>query len=133
MTINTINKELIKQALNAQESAYAPYSSFHVGAAIIDENDKIHAGCNVENSAYPLGECAESAAISSMILSGGKFIKKIMLVSSGKLLVTPCGGCRQKIREFSDEHTMVLVYHNDKITNFTVNELLPHSFSKDHL
>ncbi|MCF6289079.1 MAG: cytidine deaminase [Proteobacteria bacterium] len=133
MKINTTNKELIKQALNAQNHAYAPYSNFHVGAAIIDEHDNIHAGCNVENSAYPLGECAESSAIAAMILAGGKLISKIVLVSSGKLLVTPCGGCRQKIQEFSDENTQILVYHQGEITKFSMKDLLPHSFDKQHL
>ena len=68
-----------------------------------------------------------------MVLSGGKTIKKIMLVSSGDLLVTPCGGCRQKIQEFSNEKTEILVFHNDKITQFSMDDLLPHSFSKHHL
>ena len=124
---------LIQQAQNAMQNAYAPYSKFSVGAAILDENNTIHSGCNVENAAYPLGVCAEASAISSMILSGARAIKKILVVSSGELLVTPCGGCRQKIQEFCDEETEILIYHDDTVTVFSMTDLLPHSFNKNHL
>ena len=129
----TQQQELIKQALAAMDNAYAPYSNFNVGAAIIDENNQIHAGCNVENSAYPLGVCAEGSAISGMVLAGGKQIKTILVVSSGELMVTPCGGCRQKIKEFGSQDTEILIYHNQQITSFTLEDLLPHSFCKKHL
>jgi cytidine deaminase len=124
---------LVIQAQKAMQNAYAPYSKFHVGAAIIDENNRLHTGCNVENSAYPLGTCAEASAISSMVLSGGRLIKQIMLVSSGEFMVTPCGGCRQKIKEFCDDETEILIAHNDTITTFNIEDLLPHSFCKKHL
>ena len=124
---------LINQAQKAMKNAYAPYSHFCVGAAILDENNNIHAGCNVENAAYPLGVCAEGSAISNMVLSGGKFIKKIMLVSTGNKLVTPCGGCRQKIKEFSNEKTQIIVFHDSKYSSFSIEDLLPHSFSKKFL
>ena len=124
---------LIKHAKNAMNNAYAPYSHFSVGAAILDENNNIHAGCNVENAAYPLGVCAEGSAISNMILSGGKTIKKIMLVSTGEKLVTPCGGCRQKIRQFSDTDTEITVFHDNKTSTFSIEDLLPHSFSAKFL
>ncbi|MCF6319082.1 MAG: cytidine deaminase [Proteobacteria bacterium] len=129
----TTTKQLIKQAQAAMKKAYAPYSKFHVGAVILDNNNNSHAGCNVENAAYPLGVCAEASAISSMVLSGGRVIKEIMLVSSGENLVTPCGGCRQKIKEFSDGNTKIQVFHNNGITEFSIEDLLPHSFSKAHL
>jgi len=120
---------LIKHAQEAMEKAYAPYSNFSVGAAILDEHNTIHAGCNVENAAYPLGVCAEGSAISNMVLSGGTIIKKILLVSTGEKLVTPCGGCRQKIKEFSNDDTQIIVLHNQKTTTFSIEELLPESFS----
>lgn len=129
----TIINKLIEQASNAMNKAYAPYSKFHVGAVILDENEHFHAGCNVENAAYPLGVCAEGSAISNMILSGGKTIKKIVIVSSGGQLVTPCGGCRQKIKEFSDDHTEIIIYHGNSTTTFSMDDLLPHSFSKKFL
>ncbi len=128
-----IKNQLIKQAQAAMKKAYAPYSNFCVGAAILDNNDQIHAGCNVENAAYPLGVCAEGSAISNMVLSGGRNIKEIMLVSTGENLVTPCGGCRQKLKEFSDEKTQIKVFHDNKITIFSIEDLLPHSFSKENL
>jgi cytidine deaminase len=130
---NDQQNELIQQALKAMDKAYAPYSNFNVGATILDENNQIHAGCNVENSAYPLGVCAEGSAISNMVLSGAEKIKKILIVSSGDMMVTPCGGCRQKIKEFGDEDTEIQIYHNDKITSFSIEDLLPHSFCKKHL
>ncbi len=129
----TTSNQLIKQAQAAMKKAYAPYSNFHVGAVILDNNNNSHAGCNVENAAYPLGVCAEASAISGMVLSGGRVIKEIMLVSSGENLVTPCGGCRQKIKEFSDKETKIKIFHNDEITTFSIEELLPQSFSKVHL
>ncbi len=129
----TTLERLKNQAQIAMKKAYAPYSKFYVGAALIDENNSIHLGCNVENSAYPEGLCAEAGAISNMILSGGKSIKKILIVSSGDLMVTPCGGCRQKIKEFSDENTQILIDHNNEVTQFNMNDLLPHSFDKTHL
>jgi cytidine deaminase len=130
---NPLHKALINEAQKAMKCAYAPYSKFSVGAAILDENNNIHAGCNVENAAYPLGTCAEGSAISNMIISGGKSIKKIMLVSSGEQLVTPCGGCRQKIKEFSDSKTEIIVFHDNKTTKFSMEDLLPQSFSKEFL
>ena len=133
ITKDAVEKSLIKQAQAAMDKAYAPYSGFSVGAAIMDENQQIHQGCNVENAAYPLGVCAEGSAISNMVLSGGKEIKKIMLVSTGEQLVTPCGGCRQKIREFSSPETEIIVYHDNKTTVFSIEDLLPHSFSKELL
>ena len=126
-------QKLLKSAQSAMQKAYVPYSNFSVGAAIIDENNQIHSGCNVENSAYPLGVCAEASAISSMVLSGGKKIKKILLVSSGHLLTTPCGGCRQKINEFADDDTEILIYHDQQIKSFSISELLPFSFGKQNL
>lgn len=126
----TIKHELIQHAQVAMKKAYAPYSNFSVGAAILDHNGKIHLGCNVENAAYPLGVCAEASAISAMVMTGETLIKNIMLVSTGENLVTPCGGCRQKIKEFSDENTQIQIFHNNEITTFSIEDLLPQSFSK---
>jgi len=100
-------KELLKAAIRAQNKAYAPYSCFHVGAAILDENDNIHSGSNVENSSYPLGVCAEQSAISAMIQGDGTRIKKILIVNSGDRTTSPCGGCRQRIHELATNETAV--------------------------
>lgn len=130
---SSVNNELLAHAQNAMKHAYAPYSGFSVGAAILDNNNCIHAGCNVENSAYPEGVCAECSAISAMILNGGRTIKSILLVTSGESMATPCGGCRQKISEFSDHNTRILIHHKGNINTFDIEELLPYSFDKNHL
>lgn len=129
----TTRETLIKHAQEAMKKAYAPYSNFNVGAAILDHKGKIHSGCNVENAAYPLGVCAEASAISAMVMSGETLIKNIMLVSTGDNLVTPCGGCRQKIKEFSDENTQIQIFHNNEVATFHIEDLLPQSFSKEFL
>ena len=93
--------ELIAAAKSARLKAYAPYSKFLVGAAVRDERGHIHGGCNIENAAYPQGWCAETSAIAAMIMAGGKAIAEMAVIGTGDLLCTPCGGCRQKIREFA--------------------------------
>ena len=92
---------LFQAARAAQDKAYAPYSRFKVGAAIASVDGRIFAGCNVENAAYPVGSCAEAGAISAMVAAGGSRIAAIVVVGDGEHLVTPCGGCRQRIREFA--------------------------------
>src|SRR5438552_8216000 len=98
---------MIAAARRAMERAYAPYSGFFVGAVLRGKNGKIYAGCNVENAAYPLGLCAEASAISIMIADGERRILEVLVMGSGEPLVTPCGGCRQRLREFSDDATPV--------------------------
>ncbi|MGL5117016.1 MAG: cytidine deaminase, partial [Beijerinckiaceae bacterium] len=93
--------DLFAAAKAAQEKAYVPYSRFRVGAAILADDGCIYAGCNVENAAYPSGACAEVGAVSAMMLGGGKQITALMVVGDGDELCTPCGNCRQRIREFA--------------------------------
>ena len=92
--------DLIAAAVAAFGKAYAPYSRFAVGAAVRDEHGRIHAGCNVENAAYPIGNCAEASALAAMVVAGGRKIVEAAVVGAGEGLVTPCGGCRQRLREF---------------------------------
>ncbi len=121
-------------ALDVQGRAHAPYSRFHVGAALVDDQGRTHAGCNVENAAYPQGVCAEAGAISAMVAAGGRHIRGLLVVGTGAQWVTPCGGCRQKIREFATPHTPVWVANNERIqARLTLGALLPHSFGPDHL
>jgi cytidine deaminase len=125
---------LFEVALRAQASAYAPYSRFSVGAAVEDENGHLHAGCNVENAAYPVGICAEAAAIGAMILAGGKRVRAILIVGEGPQLVTPCGACRQRIREFGDAATRIHVAGPEGLRRtFTLDELLPFAFGPENL
>ena len=126
--------QLLQAARDAQTRAYAPYSQFHVGAAVLDEQGRIHAGCNVENAAYPQGLCAEAGALSAMVLAGGTRARALAVVGSGDALVTPCGGCRQKLREFASPDTPVLVADPQQLrARFTLAQLLPESFGPEHL
>ena len=112
-------------------NAYAPYSNFSVGAAILSEGNRLFGGCNVENAAYPEGTCAEAGAISAMIAGGCKTIKEIYVISQSENIVSPCGGCRQKIREFSSKNTKIYLCNIKwEYKLFTLEELLPFSFSE---
>lgn len=125
---------LIKAAITAMGKAYAPYSGFAVGAAIMDENGGIHSGANIENAAYPQGCCAEASAISALIMAGGRQIRQIAVAGRGKILCTPCGGCRQKIREFGTAETQILICDETGLRqSFTLDGLLPYSFGPDNL
>ena len=125
---------LIKAAITAMGKAYAPYSGFDVGAAIMDENGGIHSGANIENAAYPQGCCAEASAISALIMAGGRQIRQIAVAGRGEILCTPCGGCRQKIREFGTAETQILICDETGLRqSFTLDELLPYSFGPDNL
>jgi cytidine deaminase len=127
-------KELIDLAIAARESAYAPYSKHPVGAALSTANGQLFSGCNVENAAYPEGVCAEAGAISAMILAGEKQIQEIVIAGPGEQLCTPCGGCRQKIREFSTSNTQIhVVSRSGKVSSFLFADLLPESFGPDCL
>jgi cytidine deaminase len=126
--------ELVATAISAMSHAYAPYSSFYVGAAIRDENGQIHSGANVENAAYPQGACAEVGAISAMIMAGGQKIDAIAVAGKGDVLCTPCGGCRQRIREFAEAATPIIIAdETGERARFTLAEILPHSFGPDNL
>ena len=126
--------KLLAAATHARTRAYAPYSKFQVGAAILADDGNVYSGGNVENAAYPNGVCAETSAISAMVLGGAKKIRAIAVVAGGPKLVTPCGGCRQRIAEFSEPETPVHVCGPDGLkATFTIAELLPASFDKRNL
>ncbi len=125
------NEDLINAAKEARRNAYNRYSNFAVGAAIIDDRGHLHVGCNVENAAYPLGSCAEAGAIAAMVLQGGRKIAKIAVVGGSQEIgpCTPCGGCRQRIHEFADEHTIILAIDDTgDFREFSIKELLAASF-----
>lgn len=129
MTID--EQKLIDAAKSVRANAYAPYSGYLVGAALLDESGLIHTGCNVENSAYPEGVCAEATAIGAMIAAGGRKIVAIAAVGGREEIeaCTPCGGCRQKIGEFSNNDTRVILIGEDgAIDSYSIDELLPASF-----
>ena len=120
-----------KEAMN---KAYVPYSNYQVGALIVTKNGNTHSGCNVENASYPLGNCAEAAAIASMVLAGEKYIRMIYVMTKNDEGGIPCGGCRQRIREFSDENTQIIMCSPDGVQQrINLSELLPNSFGPEHL
>jgi cytidine deaminase len=127
--------DLVRAALEARTHAYAPYSNFFVGAAMRDEQGRIHAGCNIENAAYPQGWCAEPSAISALVMAGGKRIAEVVVIGNGTGLCTPCGGCRQKIREFANGNVMIhcCTENGELVQSFTLEELLPASFGPENL
>ena len=125
---------LLAAAKKAQANAYAPYSRFKVGAALRTPSGTIFAGCNVENASYPEGWCAETSAIAAMAAAGERRIAEICVVGDGDGLCTPCGGCRQRIREFADAGTLVHVAGPEGLRKtFRLGELLPESFGPGHL
>jgi cytidine deaminase len=126
-------QRLLDAAREAQQRAHAPYSRFLVGAAVLDDEGRVHAGCNVENAAYPLGTCAETVAIAAMIAAGGSRRATAMLVL-GDGETPPCGGCRQRLREFAAPDTPILVADRERVrSQFTLDQLLPMSFGPEHL
>jgi cytidine deaminase len=134
MLTDSEHQQLLQAARAAQTQAYAPYSRFAVGAAVLDEQGRIHAGCNVENAAYPEGLCAEAGALSAMVLAGGRRVRALAVVGDGAGPVTPCGGCRQKLREFGAPDTPVLVGDRAQLrARFTLAQLLPDSFGPEQL
>ena len=128
------DQELFAAAEAVRARAYAPYSRFQVGAAILADDGKVYTGCNIENAAYTIGNCADASAIAAMIAGGGKRIKRIYVTGPGTAPVTPCGGCRQRIREFADQDVVVISHGIDGIPlRQTVAQLLPHSFGPEFL
>lgn len=130
-------ERLIEAARAARGNAHAPYSRFKVGAAILGESGRVFAGCNVENAAYPQGQCAEASAIGAMVTAGDRRIRAIVVMggeAGAEDICTPCGGCRQRIREFAHPDTPVHVCGPEGLRRtFSLDELLPWSFGPDNL
>lgn len=122
------------QALKVREKAYAPYSNFKVGAAIVSESGETFVGCNVENVAYPEGTCAEAGAIASMIANGQTRLTEVYVVADAPMPVSPCGGCRQKLIEFgSGDVTVTMATLGGVEQKMTLSELMPGAFTEEHL
>ena len=125
---------LVEAAAEIRERAYAPYSNFKVGAAIRAESGRIYQGVNVENAAYPEGTFAEAGAIAAMIAGGDTRIAEIAVIADAPRPVPPCGGCRQKIREFAGADTIVIACGPEgPRKRYTMAELLPDSFGPENL
>lgn len=127
-------KELAKLAISAREKAYAPYSHFKVGAALITESGKVYTGCNIENSSYGASNCAERTAIFKAESEGYEKIKLLAVVGDMNTYTYPCGICRQVILEFAAEDIKIIIVKNEN--DFLVKELtelLPGPFKKEDL
>ena len=114
--------------------AYAPYSNFPVGAAVRTTDGRRFAGANVENAAYPQGQCAEASAIGALVAGGGGQIAEVVVAAPSEELCTPCGGCRQRLREFAPLDAPIHLVDDDRVRRTTsLAELLPLSFGPEHL
>ena len=127
-------EELFRSAKIVRENAHVPYSKFKVGVALLSEDGSIITGCNVENAAYPQSQCAEASAIGNLVSQGFNTIVEVVVIGSGEMLCSPCGGCRQRLREFAKLNVPI---HMCNITGHlktsTLGELLPDSFGPDNL
>ena len=137
VAVKVNDKILIKKALEARNNAYAVYSEFMVGAALLCADGSIYAGCNVENAAYPTGICAERVALGKAISKGQRDFVAMAIVGGKqdkRVACFPCGICRQAISEFVTDDFIFIIEEKENInTTFTMNELLPHRFKAEAL
>lgn len=127
-------EKLFKAAKLVRDNAHVPYSKFKVGVALLTEDKSIVVGCNVENAAYPQSQCAEASAIGNLISKGFLSIKEVVVVGSGNLLCSPCGGCRQRLREFASLDVSIHMCNSEgHLKTSSLKELLPDSFGPENL
>lgn len=127
-TLTPADHELLAEARAAREMAYAPYSNFHVGAAVRTEDGRIFRGCNVENASYGLTSCAERVAIGSAVVAGAGKVEAVAVVLPDGLRATPCGACRQWLFEFNPQMRVLLAGADDTVEVTTAAALLPGGF-----
>lgn len=130
---NPVKEELIRKANEAREQAYAPYSRYQVGAAVLTADGQVFTGCNIENAAFPSSLCAERVAIFKAVSEGHRQLRAIAVVTSNG--GSPCGGCRQVMREFGGKQLIVLIADGSGtlLEELTLEELLPRSFGPEEL
>lgn len=134
MTSENHIRELLTAASRARANAYAPYSGFAVGAALLGAGGGIYAGANVENAAYPQGQCAEASAVGRMVSDGEHRLSAVLVIAHSPSLVTPCGGCRQRLFEFGGADTPVhLCAEQGLVRTISLGELLPLGFGPSTL
>ncbi len=127
-----MSHELFEAARQAMGKAYAPYSKFPVGAAILADDGKVYQGANIENLSFPQGWCAEPTAIGNMIMGGGRKIVEMAVIAEKLACCPPCGGCRQKIAEFAGPQTRIYLCDDQGVQKtMSMQELLPFSFQTD--
>ncbi|SFL26131.1 cytidine deaminase [Halanaerobium salsuginis] len=129
-----LKDKMFKLALTAQKNAYVPYSKFPLGAAVLTEDGSIYTGVNIENAAFGLTNCAERSAIFTAVSAGKQKIEALVLVSSTEHPITPCGSCRQVIKEFADQEIeIVMMTESGQELTMTSTELLPGAFTDDSM
>ena len=127
-----MNDPLVTAARAAQQQAYAPYSRFHVGAALESEDGRVFVGCNVENASYGLTICAERAAVCAAVTAGARRFRRVVVVSDSEPPAAPCGACRQVLAEFGQDLRIDGVGPKGT-SSWTIGSLLPSAFSKEQL
>ena len=132
------NSELIKLAIKAMDNSYSPYSGFKVGAALLCDNNKAYTGCNIENAAYSPTNCAERTAFFKAVSEGERYFEKIAIVGGNNGIITdyitPCGVCRQVMREFcNDDFVIIVAKSENDYKEYSLIELLPQSFGANML
>ena len=134
MEVNTDHlHDLIEAATAVRDRAYAPYSKFLVGAALLDDDGGIHVGCNVENVSYGLTQCAERAAVTAAVAAGKRSLSTCVIVTDTPEPTMPCGACRQVLSELNPNMTVVSVTTSGTSTTTSLSELLPSAFDGDAL
>ena len=128
-------EQLIKAAIEAKEHAYAPYSNFRVGAALLTKGGKVYQGCNIENAAYSPTNCAERTAFFKAVYQGEREFEAIAINGDGDDYLFPCGVCRQVMAEFCDPDTFLIYVSkkNGAYQKYTLAELFPGAFTKDDI
>lgn len=121
-------EDLLTAAQRAHANAYAPYSGFHVGAALRAESGTVYAGANIENASYGLGRCAEQSAVQAMASAGERAFSEIVVYTAAPEPASPCGACRQVLFEFAENATVYLVNDKGVVRVWTVRDLLPGGF-----
>ncbi|NLF40603.1 cytidine deaminase [bacterium] len=121
-------RELVAAAIAARKNAYAPYSDFHVGAAVLAGSGRIHTGCNVENASYGATLCAERVAIAKAVSEGERTMRAIAIVALDDAFVPPCGICRQVMSEFATDAVVILCDTKGRWRKTTLKKLLPETF-----
>ncbi len=127
-----VNAELVRRARAVMANAYAPYSKFHVGAAIEAEDGSIHVGCNVENASYGLTICAERMAVGAAVAAGRRKLARLAVATAVEPPATPCGACRQVLAEFGLDLEIIAVGPSSE-RRWRLRELLPEAFTRESL